>query len=72
MDEAYASRAKYGAPDWEVDGWVTTYAGVAANELSRVSDDVRILTGREPGSLTRYVETNPDSLAHVVSSPAPE
>src|SRR4051812_18478441 len=22
-DEAYASRARYGAPDWEVEGWVT-------------------------------------------------
>ena len=33
VDEAYASRAKYGAPDWEVERWVTTCASVAANEL---------------------------------------
>jgi NAD(P)H dehydrogenase (quinone) len=68
MDEAYASRAKYGAADWEVDGWVTTYASVAANELSLVSDDVRNLTGHDPVGLARYIETNPESLAHVVSS----
>ena len=71
MDEAYASRAKYGAPDWEVDGWVTTYASVAANELSLVSDDVRNLTGHDPVGLARYIETNPESLAHVVSSSVP-
>ena len=29
LEEAYASRASYGAPDWEVDGWVTTYAAIA-------------------------------------------
>jgi NAD(P)H dehydrogenase (quinone) len=72
MDEAYASRATYGASRWEVDGWVTTCAGVAANELCRASDDVRILTGREPGGLARYIETHPESLAHVVSSSVPE
>lgn len=72
MAEAYASRAKYGAPDWVVDGWVTTYAGIAANELARVSDDVRTLTGHEPVSLARYIETDPESLAHVVSTTAPD
>src|SRR4029450_6949410 len=28
LEEAYASRAHYGAPDWEVAGWVTTYAAI--------------------------------------------
>ena len=35
LEEAYASRAHYGAPDWEVAGWVTTYAAVASGDLRR-------------------------------------
>jgi NAD(P)H dehydrogenase (quinone) len=43
--EAYASRARYGAPDWQVDAWVSTYTAVAAGELATVSPDVERLTG---------------------------
>jgi uncharacterized protein YbjT (DUF2867 family) len=46
VEEAYASRAHYGAPDWEVDAWVSTYTAIAAGELGGVSDDVRAVTGR--------------------------
>jgi uncharacterized protein YbjT (DUF2867 family) len=67
LDEAYASREKYGAPKFEVDGWVTTYSGIAAGEVAAVSDDVRLLAGHAPVSLEEYVEANPDCLAHVVS-----
>jgi NAD(P)H dehydrogenase (quinone) len=67
IEEAYASRAKYGAPDFEVDAWVSTYTSIADGELERVSDDVRELTGHAPVSLEAYVEANPDCLAHVVS-----
>ncbi len=45
VEEAYASRAVYGAPDWQVDAWVSTYTAIAAGELANVSDDVAILTG---------------------------
>jgi NAD(P)H dehydrogenase (quinone) len=40
VEEAYASRARYGAPQWQVDAWVTTYLAIARSELARVSDDV--------------------------------
>src|SRR5215213_9202851 len=33
LEEAYASRASYGAPGWEVDGWVTTYVAIANGDL---------------------------------------
>jgi uncharacterized protein YbjT (DUF2867 family) len=49
--EAYASRAGSGAPDWQVEAWVSTYTAIAAGELERVSDDVERLTGRQPGTL---------------------
>jgi NAD(P)H dehydrogenase (quinone) len=67
IEEAYSSRAKYGAPGFEVDGWVTTYSGIAAGEVERVSDSVRMLTGHAPISLEEYVEANPGCVAHVVS-----
>ena len=35
------SRAqKYGAPDWQVEAWVTTYTAMAAGQLDVVTDDV--------------------------------
>jgi uncharacterized protein YbjT (DUF2867 family) len=51
IDEAYASRAVYGAPQWQVDAWVSTYTAIAAGELEEVTDDVRLVTGHPPLSL---------------------
>jgi uncharacterized protein YbjT (DUF2867 family) len=51
VPEAYASRAAYGAPDWEVDAWVSTYTAIAAGEVAQVSDAVPRLTGRPATSL---------------------
>jgi uncharacterized protein YbjT (DUF2867 family) len=54
-DEAYASRAGYGAPDWEVRGWVSSYQAIRDGSLDVVSDAVRSLSGRSPVSLADYV-----------------
>jgi NAD(P)H dehydrogenase (quinone) len=51
LDQAYASRAGYGAPDWQVDAWVSTYTAAAAGELDTVGGDVERLTGRPARSL---------------------
>jgi NAD(P)H dehydrogenase (quinone) len=51
LPEAFASRASYGAPDWQVDAWVSTYTSVAAGELSAVSTAVEELTGHPATSL---------------------
>ena len=40
---------------------------IAVGELAAVSDDVRRLTGREPATLSEYVGTHPECLAHVVA-----
>ena len=45
IEEAYASRASYGAPEWEVAGWVSSYAAIAAGELEAVSDVVERVAG---------------------------
>ncbi len=46
LGEAHASRAAYGAPDWQVDAWVSTYTAIASGELAEVTGDVPALTGR--------------------------
>jgi NAD(P)H dehydrogenase (quinone) len=65
LEEARASRAPSGAPDWEIEGWVTTYVSIARGELERVSPDVERLTGREPISLAQFLRDNPDSYRHL-------
>ncbi len=54
-EEAYASRAGYGAPDWEVEGWVTSYLAIRNGEVERVSGDLRRLTGRDGKSLREFL-----------------
>lgn len=46
IDEAYASRQTYGAPEWQVAAWVSTYTAIAAGELAGVSRAVPEITGR--------------------------
>lgn len=51
VDEAYASRRHYGAPDWQLDAWVSTYTAIASGALDLVTDTVEQLTGTAPLSL---------------------
>ena len=51
VEQAFASRAGTGAPDWLVAAWVSTYTAIAAGELDGVSNHVRHITGHEPTSL---------------------
>ena len=51
IEEAYASRAVYGAPPWQVDAWVSTYTAIAGGELSEVSEDIPEVTGHPATSL---------------------
>jgi uncharacterized protein YbjT (DUF2867 family) len=55
VEEAYASRRRWQAPDWQYDAWVSTYTAIAAGELDGVSDHVRALTGRAPLSLAEHL-----------------
>ncbi|MEV6161471.1 NAD(P)H-binding protein [Streptomyces sp. NPDC052052] len=65
-EEAYASRAQYGAEDWEVTGWVTSYEAIAAGEMSTVSDAVPHLTGHLAMDLATYLREHPDSYRHLL------
>ncbi|CAA9482534.1 MAG: hypothetical protein AVDCRST_MAG85-762 [uncultured Solirubrobacteraceae bacterium] len=55
VEEAYASRAHLGAPDWMVEGWVTSYLAIAAGELEAVTHDVETLTGQPPATLEQFL-----------------
>jgi uncharacterized protein YbjT (DUF2867 family) len=55
VPEAYASRASYGAPDWQVDAWVSTYTAIAAGELAGVTRDVERLSGHPATSFAELL-----------------
>jgi NAD(P)H dehydrogenase (quinone) len=68
LEEAYASRASYGAPDWEVEGWVSTYTAIAAGEMDVVSATVGELTGHPPMGLAECLGRYPESYRHLLST----
>ena len=55
IEEAYESRKRWQAPDWQNDAWVSTYTAIANGEMSEVTDHVLRLTGRRPMSLADYL-----------------
>ena len=55
VEEAYRSRLRWPAPDWQYDAWVSTYTAIAAGEVAGVSDDVERLTGRPPLGLAELL-----------------
>lgn len=56
VEEAYASRQRWPAPQWQYDAWVSTYTAIAAGEMDGVTDHVQRLTGRAPTGLASYLE----------------
>jgi uncharacterized protein YbjT (DUF2867 family) len=59
IEEAYESRRGYGAPDWQLDAWVSTYTAIASGVMAPVSRDVETITGRAPMSLADFLRANP-------------
>ncbi|KQT72096.1 SDR family oxidoreductase [Microbacterium sp. Leaf436] len=55
IDEAYASRAAFGAPRWQVDAWVSTYTSIAGGDQAGVSGDVERVTGRPAQSFEEFL-----------------
>lgn len=55
LEEARASRAGFGAPDWEVEAWISSYVAIARGELAEVSGDFSLLAGRPPRSLSEWL-----------------
>ncbi len=65
IEEACASRAHYGAPAFEVAGWVSSYQAIANGEVSQVSDTVRQVTGQAPVDVRSYLAARPNLLEHI-------
>ncbi|MFI2704807.1 SDR family oxidoreductase [Cellulosimicrobium composti] len=65
LEEAYASRERFRAPRFEVDGWVSSYTAIAAGELARVSDTVPRLVERPAQSFAAWLDDYPEEWAHL-------
>jgi len=62
IDEAWESRRPTGAPDWMIEGWISTYTAIADGSLDRVSGDVEAITGRPAQALEQTLDAHPDLL----------
>jgi NAD(P)H dehydrogenase (quinone) len=52
VEDAYEwRRAAYGAEDWQLDAWVSTYTSIRDGAMATVTDDVRRVTGLAARSL---------------------
>lgn len=58
VEQAYASRANYGAAPYEVDGWVSTYLAIANGELSTVTETVQEVTKHPPVGLLDHLKAS--------------
>lgn len=57
IEAAYASRAVFDAPRWQLDAWVSTYLAIAEGELDIVSDAVEQLTGHAAATFESVATT---------------
>ena len=62
---AYESRSHIDAPDFEKDGWVTSYVAIGVGDMDVVSDAVESLTGTAPIGLEAWLAANPEAWAHL-------
>src|SRR4051812_12484405 len=65
VEEAWATRRPSGHPDWEIEGWVTSYLAIAAGELATVSDVVPALTGHPATTVAEHLRRHPEDWANL-------
>lgn len=55
-EEAYAwRRERYGAEQWQLDAWVSTYTAIRDGTVAELTDDVRRVTGRAARTLEQVL-----------------
>ncbi|MDT0328821.1 SDR family oxidoreductase [Nocardiopsis lambiniae] len=64
-EEALVSRKATGAPEWEIEGWVSSYEAIAAGELDEVAATVQKVTGHPARSIEGFLRRHPSALSHV-------
>jgi len=65
VEEAWATRRPSGHPDWEIEGWVTSYVAIAHGELASVTDVVPTLTGHPALTVAEHLRRHPEDWAHL-------
>ncbi len=65
LEQARESRRPSGAPDWEIEGWVTSYAALDEGDLEPPSNTVERILRRPPRSLADVLREHPERLAHL-------
>lgn len=64
-EQAHASREHYGAPPFEVKGWVSSYQAIGAGELATVTTTVEQITGQRPQSFADFLRAHPHAWSHL-------
>lgn len=59
VEQARESRAAFDPPDWQLEGWISTYQAIAAGELGESNTTMRDLTGRPPMRFNDFLWENP-------------
>jgi hypothetical protein len=72
LEEAWPSRRPTRAPDWETEGWVSSYEATAAGELALVSDAVDRLTGHPAVALEPFLRSSLQLWKHLAARPPPD
>ena len=65
VEQAWETRRPSGHPDWEIEGWVSSYLAIAAGELSTVTDVVPRLTGHPARTVAEHLRAHPEDWAHL-------
>lgn len=65
LEEAWESRRPSGAPNWEIEGWISSYLSIARGEMDVVSDTVPRLAGHKALSLPEFLDKYPVSIAQL-------
>jgi NAD(P)H dehydrogenase (quinone) len=65
VEEAWATRRPSGHPDWEIEGWVTSYLAIAAGELATVTDVVPTVAGHPARTVAAHLRAHPEDWAHL-------
>ncbi|TFV89430.1 SDR family oxidoreductase [Blastococcus sp. CT_GayMR16] len=65
VEEAWATRRPSGHPDWEIEGWVTSYLAIAAGELAAVTDVVPSVTGHPARTVAEHLHAHPEDWANL-------
>jgi NAD(P)H dehydrogenase (quinone) len=63
VEEAWATRRPSGHPDWEIEGWVTSYLAIRDGELAGVSDVVARIAGHPPLTVAEHLRRHPEDWA---------